>query len=136
MRAALALALLLTLAPLTAKARCLAYEPSVVSLDGELQSRVFPGPPNYASIARGDYPENVLILALDREICVAGDPSSSRNSQSHYGLLEVQLVVPKDQARYLVGKRVRASGTLFGAHSGHHRTPIVLEVRSIRAIEG
>ena len=40
------------------------------------------------------------------------------------------------QARYLVGKRVRASGTLFGAHSGHHRTPIVLQVRSIRAIEG
>ena len=134
MRAPLVLALLLVLAPLSANARCLAYEPSVVSLDGELRSSLFPGPPNYTSIARGDYPESVLILTLDRAVCVSGDPSSSRNSQSHYDLLEVQLVLSKDQARSLIGKRVRASGTLFGAHTGHHRTPIVLQVRSIRAI--
>jgi len=134
MRAPLVLALLLILAPLSAAARCLAYEPSVVSLDGELRSSLFPGPPNYTSIGRGDYPESVLILTLDRAVCVSGDPASSRNSQSHYDLIEVQLVLSKEQARSLIGKRVRASGTLFGAHTGHHRTPIVLQVRSIRAI--
>jgi hypothetical protein len=134
MRAYLALALLLTLAPLSATARCLAQEPSVVSLDGELRASLLPGPPNYVSIARGDYPESVLILTLDRAVCVSGDPSSSRNSQSHAGLLEVQLVVSQDQVRSLIGKRVRASGTLFGAHSERHRTPIVLQVRSIRAL--
>lgn len=133
MRAALALALLSTLAPLSATARCLAQEPSVVSLDGVLRSSLLPGPPDYASIARGDYPESVLILTLDRPICVSGDPSSSRNSQSHAGLLEVQLVVAREEALPLVGKRVRASGTLFGAHTKHHRTPVVLQVRSIRA---
>jgi hypothetical protein len=134
MRAYLALALLLTLAPLSATARCLAQEPSVVSLEGELRASLLPGPPNYASIARGDYPESVLVLTLDSAICVSGDPSSSRNSQSHAGLLEVQLVVSKDQVRSLIGKRVRASGTLFAKHSEHHRTPIVLQVRSIRAL--
>ncbi len=133
MRAASTLAIFLALSPLGASARCLAYEPAVVTLVGELSSKTFPGPPNYVSVARGDYPEVVEVIRLDAAICVLGDPSSSLNSKSHSGLTQVQLVVPRDRVRSLIGKRVRVSGTLFGAHNGHHRTPVILEVSSIRA---
>jgi hypothetical protein len=132
MKAASALALFVSLSPLGAHARCLQYEPTTVALVGELRSATFPGPPNYRSIARGDYPESVFILTLDRAICVSGDPSSSLNSESHSKLTEVQLVVARDKVRSALGKRIRASGTLFGAHNGHHRTPVLLQVSAIR----
>ena len=95
-------------------------------------TRSFPGPPNYVSIAQGDYPEEVLILRLDRAVCVSSDPSSTTNSRGHSGLTELQLVVPRDDVRSLIGRRVRASGTLFAAQTDHHRTPVVLQVSAIR----
>lgn len=127
------LVLLLLFAPSSGAARCLAYEPSTVSLVGKLVSKTLPGPPNYTSIARGDIPEVVLILHLEAPVCVSGDPASTLNSASRSGIVEVQLVVTLSKARVFVGKRVRASGSLFNAHTGHHRTPVLLQVSSLRA---
>ena len=31
----------------------------------------------------------------------------------------------------LVGKQVTATGTLFGEHTGHHHTPVLLTVRQL-----
>ncbi len=118
----------------SAGARCLAYEPAQVTLTGELTSRVVPGPPDYRSIARGDHPETVVILVLDAPVCVRGDPSSRSNSQGHAQVAEVQLVVRGSAWRALRGKRVRVSGSLFAGNSGHHRTPVVLTVRGLRAV--
>lgn len=126
------LALLLVLSAAPCAARCLAYEPAVVSLVGELVSKTLPGPPNYANIARGDIPEVVLILHLEEPVCVSGDPTSRLNSTSRAGISEVQLFVLPGKARALVGRRVRATGSLFGAHTGHHRTPVVLRVSALR----
>ena len=63
---------------------------------------------------------------------MSGDPSSTQNAKSHAGVGEVQLSVQASKARFLVGKQVRATGTLFGAHTGHHRTPVVLQVKALR----
>jgi hypothetical protein len=32
----------------------------------------------------------------------------------------------------LVGKKVIASGTLFGEHTGHHHTPVLLTVKTLK----
>ena len=120
--------LLLALLPSVAEARCLKYEPTTVSLVGRLASKTLAGPPNYVSIARGDVPETVYILHLDTPVCVLGDSSSRTNAKSHVGIKEIQLVTDAAKARSLVGKRVSASGTLFGPHSRHHRTPVLLRV--------
>lgn len=133
MRAVTAVALLPLLLPAVVSARCLSYGPSQVTVVGTLDSRTLPGAPNYVSVARGDYPETVLILRLEKAACVTGDPTSQMNRKSHSGLSEIQLSVAADKVRSLVGKKVRASGTLFGAHSGHHRTPVVLQVSRIGA---
>jgi hypothetical protein len=116
----------------TSAARCLAYEPTPVALEGKLTSRLVPGPPGYVSVARGDHPETIYILVLDAPVCVNGSPSNPMNSKSHARVTEVQLVDRGfSPARYL-DKRVRVSGSFFGAHTRHHRTPIVLNVKGIR----
>lgn len=116
-----------------AAARCLSYGPAQVTLAGELTSRTVPGPPGYSSVARGDLPETILVLRLSAPICVSADTSSLTNSRSHAGLTEVQLVVEGLDYRTLLSKQVRVSGTLFAGQSGHHRTPVVLAVKSLRA---
>lgn len=114
-------------------ARCLSYEPAQVTLVGILTSRILPGPPSYRSISHGDYPETVLFLKLDEPICVSGDSSSGSNRKSHAGVTEVQILVDGVDPRRFIGKKVRASGSFFGAHMGQHRTPVVLSVVKLRA---
>jgi len=118
--------------PTWANARCLGYEPAVVTLKGSLSTRVVPGPPGYVSAAQGDMPETIVMLKLDDVICVLSDGSSYYNIRSHAKVGEVQLEVPVVDAKRLEGKRVRATGSLFGAHTGHHRTPVVLRVAGLR----
>ena len=115
-------------------ARCLSYEPAEVTLVGTLTSRYLPGPPNYDSITRGDRPETVFILTLEEPICVSGDPSSRLNSKSHSRVTEVQVVARSVDPKRFVNKRVRVSGSFFGARTRNHRTPIVLTVASLRAV--
>lgn len=122
-------ALLLAAAPSTA--RCLSYAPTQVTLRGELRMRTLPGPPLYKSIARGDRPENIYFLALPAPICVTGNPTSTLNPRSHAGLVEIQLVMPPEQGRRLVGTPVRATGPLLGAQSGAQRTPVVMSVKAL-----
>lgn len=134
MRIALALALLAAL-PAAAGARCLRYDPDVVTLSGELNARRVPGPPDYRNIARGDYPEDIYVLVLDQPVCVIGDPTSRRNSRSYGSIAEIQLVPTDDVESALAGKVIRATGYLITAQSGHHRTPVLLRVSQLRAIE-
>lgn len=128
---ALATLLVLALGAAGAAARCLSYEPAKVTLVGTLTSRTVPGPPGYRSIAHGDYPETIYVLKLDEPICVSGDPTSRRNSKSHSHITEVQLVTPDVDPKRFLRKKVRASGSLFSAQMGHHRTPVVLAVAKL-----
>jgi hypothetical protein len=115
--------------------KCLEYGPTV-SLTGTLRSEVFPGPPNYESIKRGDRKERAIILTLATRACTTGnDPQGFDVPES--GIREMQLVVTKDThwktVRRLMGKRAIVTGTLFHAHTGHHRTKVLIDVASIRA---
>jgi hypothetical protein len=83
-----------------------------------------PGRPNYEDIHKGDKPETFWLLKLDSPICVAQDLNPRQKD-----LREVELILNNDQVarvNLLLGKRVVATGTLFGAHTGHHHTPVYL----------
>ena len=43
------------------------------SLNGRLTYAVYPGPPNYQSVEKGDTPEGSYVLVLDSDICIRGD---------------------------------------------------------------
>lgn len=111
-------------------AQCLQYEPEPVELAGHLFLREFPGPPEYHSVGEGDRPEIAALLLLDATICVAGDPESDLNLGSHDGVVLVQLVSDESLRRY-ENQRVVARGSLYEAHTGHHRTPVLLTVQEI-----
>jgi hypothetical protein len=115
--------------------KCLGYGPTV-SLTGTLRSQVFPGPPNYESIRRGDHKETAIILTLVARACTTGnDPQGFDVPET--GIREMQLVVTKDAhwktIRRLMGKRAIVTGTLFHAHTAHHRTKVLVDVANMRA---
>lgn len=117
---------------------CLRYEPSVVKMTGALVRRTFPGPPNYESIHQGGKPETYWLLDLTQAVCVDEDKAEPDLNPAQKDVRRVQLVL--DDKAYkthkdLVGKRVVATGTLFGAHTGHHHTPVLLTVNTLAKAE-
>lgn len=114
-----------------ASSDCLSYA-SPVSVTGRLLRIVFPGPPNYDSLAGGDKPEPYFVLHLDRPVCVAEDPTDSKNP-AVARVTDMQLMLEPAQYKQLrsrLGRQIRLSGVLIAAQTGHHHTPVMLgEVR-------
>jgi len=108
-----------------ASGACLNYEPQLVTVAGTVVVKVFPGPPNYESVAAGDAPERTYILQLAEPICVSGQDLLKNGPVAD--LRELQLVLPAD-AQFVPTARVRVRGTLFGRQTGHHRTPVLMHV--------
>ena len=110
---------------------CLPPEPASVSLQGILERVVFPGPPNYESVAGGDTPETSYVITLDRAVCLAELPNNPTT--------RIQLVfLNAAEQSYtslapLLRSRVSCSGSLFARESGHHHTPVLLTVATCAA---
>ena len=120
----------------TSSPACLSYQPAVVKITGTLTRKTFPGPPNYESVRKGNRAEMYWLVELRSPACVLEDKVSPDLNPSQDQIREVQLVL--ESAMYktysgLIGRRVVAQGTLFGAHTGHHHTPVLLTVKSIEA---
>jgi Domain of unknown function (DUF4431) len=114
----------------SAHAECLAYG-GRVQISGTLERKIFPGPPEYESVAAGDAPEAVWLLKLDAPACVTADPHDGSGVNAAVRAVgEIQLLLAEDQyrtyANWLGGHAV-LKGKLFGAVTGHHRTPVLLE---------
>jgi hypothetical protein len=114
--------------------KCLEYGPTV-TLTGTLRSHVFPGPPNFESIKRGDLKETALLLALTEAACVIGNgPADQEIAESD--IRRMQLVVRSNAhwkiVRRLMGRRAVVTGTLFHWETGHHHTKVLIDVSSIR----
>jgi hypothetical protein len=127
------LLLFLVLLPFDAAAQdCLQYEPAVVHLTGTISKKTFPGPPNYESIKGGDQRETYWVLHLARPVCtkVSGD------NEAETGVTDVQLILTRKQyALYkkFAGRKdpLTIKGQLSHAMTGHHHTPVLMEVLSI-----
>lgn len=124
--------LLVLLVAAQAQGECLEYEPASVALIGTVRLEVHAGPPNYSSIADGDRSETIVVLQLDAPICV--NASSEADFERHDGVLQVQLVQGSTGLSGWVGRKVRVEGTLFEAHTGHHRYPVLMEASSKHAV--
>jgi Domain of unknown function (DUF4431) len=120
----------------THQSGCLSYEPAVVTLSGTLVRKTFPGPPNYESVIHGDKPEISWFLDLPESVCVKEDGAEPDLNPKQSAIREIQLVLQPQQYvqhKALVGRKVVATGTLFGEHTGHHHTPVLLTVRTLEA---
>jgi hypothetical protein len=113
------------------------YEPARVRLVGQVRRQVFPGPPNFRSVALGDRPEPAWVLHLERPVSVVAAPGDLFN-QSERNVRQMQLVLTTEPLRKLaplVNRRVRATGSLFHGHTAHHHTPVLLVVTDLRLQE-
>jgi hypothetical protein len=116
----------------TAQDNCLSYEPARVSLTGTISKKTFPGPPNYESIKRGDKPETYWVLHLEKPICT----KASADNDAETGVADLQLILTRKQYalyRKLLGRRapLTVTGKLSHAITGHHHTPVLMEVINI-----
>jgi hypothetical protein len=108
--------------------RCIyaARPEAAVTIAGKLTIQTFAGPPNYESIAQGDAKEQAFILELPRRICLEDGEfadGSERFDRVHVYAVEPELIQTLQRA---VGHEVTVMGRAVGAHTGHHRAPMVL----------
>jgi len=117
----------------TPQSQCLSYEPAVVTLSGTVVRKTFPGPPNYESVKKGDRPETSWFLDLPETVCVNESQTEPNLNPKQNGIHEIQLVLKPEQYQHkgMVGRKVLATGTLFGEHTGHHHTPVLLMVSTL-----
>jgi len=109
--------------------QCVNYEPDVVTLAGSVSKRTFVNAINKKEI--------VWVLHLDKPLCVNAQKDDDFNVKRSR-VTDMQLVLDPDmytRYRTLVGKRVTANGTLFGEQTAHHFTPVLLDVKEIRAVQ-
>lgn len=113
-----------------AAAACLRYGPDTVAITGRLTRHLFYGAPGFREDPVHDEREPGFYLHLARPVCaVAG--SRDTGDEARRGVRRVQLVL--DSAGYVrlrpfLGRRVILRGTLFGAFTGHHHAPLLLDV--------
>lgn len=104
-------------------------------LTGILSYRIFPGPPNYEDVQKGDTPEPSYVLTLPASICIEGD----ENVDPTQPFNEVQLVgteATDTQLAELKDKQVTVTlEQQMSAHTGHHHRPLVAWVTDIAPAE-
>ena len=109
---------------------CLRYGSDTVRLTGRLERHMYYGAPNYGEDPAHDEKEVGFYLGLRSPICAAGGEAASLG-EPHRGVRRVQLVLDSvgyARLRPHLGQSVALRGTLFPEHTGHHHTPILLDV--------
>lgn len=118
--------------PAWAQAGCIVLGRDSVDLIGTVVPRVYPGPPNYTTLAGGDQPDTVWVLKLSKRLCVR----QNEGARAVTRLNEVQLHVRGDEANFLRAYRDREvvlSGPLRSAELPWHHLEVILWARRLIA---
>lgn len=127
------LAVLLTASLPAVAASCLHYGGSPVNLSGKIKLQTFFGPPNYGENPDTDSRETQAILALAKPICVEANQVEYEEAEQNQ--LEVTLVpLKKENLKSYEGKQIAVQGVLHHAHTGHHHTPVLIQIMQIENI--
>ena len=116
---------------------CLSYAPAAVTLTGGLTSKTFPGRPNYESVEKGDEPETYWTLNLGQPLCTNQSEDASNVSVHDVSLLQLLFTNAEmyQTHRSLLDTNVKVTGYLFSATTGHHHTPVMLQVTSMEPVQ-
>lgn len=98
-----------------------------VTLSGKVTTRTFYGPPGYGENPATDSRETQGILLLSKPICVDENPTDYDEAEKNQ--LEVTLVpLGKTNLKGYIGNQVTVHGALFHANTGHHHTPVLIQI--------
>ena len=106
------------------------------SLNGKLSYVVFPGPPNFTDVKKGDTPEPTYILELVTPICLKGDEDFA-DPKIHFNTVHLRYGKEASaQLKASVNKKITVNlSDPYAAHTGHHHAPLVASVVSVQ-LEG
>lgn len=103
------------------------------SLTGTLTYVIYPGPPNYEDVQKGDTPEPNFVLRLPRPICLKGDPDFADPAR-RFSAVQVVETRASGKMRPYLGKAVTLTlKNPMAAETGHHHEPLVAWVTSVRS---
>lgn len=103
-----------------------------VELKGTLTEAVFPGRPNFESVARGDRALTFPLLFVLGEVCMIEDPSSPFTPAATASVLQLLYDGSElPEFRAMIGSIVKVRGVLFFPSSGFHRTAILIHARTV-----
>jgi len=105
-----------------------------VQVTGTLDKMVVSGSPKYQRVRKGAMAETIWILTLDKAVCVTGNTDDINEAER--GVTDLQLALKQNhfaQLRRMRGRKIHvtATGKLFHAHTAHHRTKVLLDVKEL-----
>lgn len=112
------------------------YEPAITTIEGVVKNdRTFYGPPGFGSDPKVDAKEKPERLVLDAPISITpekGDPTNEAVTD----VSELQ-IVPNEVSNLsdYLDRRVRVTGKLFQAHTGHHHTKALIALETIAPVK-
>jgi hypothetical protein len=108
------------------------FEPAVVTLTGKLVKKEFFGPPGYGENPKTDSKVQAAILLLANPIKVVAEKDDQFN-ETRDNIKEVQLINVKgiDLSKFF-RKKVKVTGKLSSAITGHHHTDVLIEIDDIQ----
>ena len=100
---------------------------SKVSVSGRLTLQLFPGAPNFESIAAGDVEEQTFIVELPHAACI-DDGGDFADPAEKFVTVQVSGAQDRLSAvlKAAVGRKVIIEGEGFASHTGHHHAPLVV----------
>ncbi|TND07693.1 MAG: hypothetical protein FD123_3012 [Bacteroidetes bacterium] len=106
------------------------FEPDTSVIEGIIETEMHWGPPGYGEDTLNDMREEMLVISLDKKIDVlAPEKGGDSFNETVKGIDRVQLANMTDKSlEKYAGKKVRLTGCFFGAHTGHHHTPVLMAV--------
>jgi hypothetical protein len=102
-----------------------------IEVTGVIKLEVFPGPPNYENIAEGDIPENYWFAVFDKSVCFSPD---NEFLSEEVALTKIQLMFDGSDNQLEEGKKYFIKGITVPAHTGHHHSDVLLQVKSIEKL--
>jgi len=113
----------------TKRSVCFRYEPDTVRITGTLARHMYYGAPGFGEDPKTDEKEVGFYLDLSTPICTAAGADDVDVAKTDVRRIQLVLDQPDyDRLRPFLGKNVTLRGTLFGAITGHHHTPVLLSV--------
>jgi hypothetical protein len=113
----------------------------LVTLKGTLVLRLFPGPPEYTSIEKGDRADYCWMLHVNKEsfkiatTTLVPEPCSDLKSIMEWSNHdEIYLSLEEKMIDFCCGhenKEITVQGYLFHAHTVHHYSPILMDVKKV-----
>jgi len=112
-----------------------------VSITGSLRLKLYPGPPEFSCIERGDRADYIWIGEVDEETLtrLAAIPVPELGNTIDYIMQrpnrrEITLLLDDNNLEFCnesVDTKITVKGKLFHAHTAHHHTPLLLDVQEV-----